>query len=69
MEVQGQVWNLYHSSNLIHSSDNTRFLTHWATRELLDVTNIFLAKEKILQHRNLLETLLSDIRGLKEMLQ
>ena len=27
-------WNLCHSSKQSHSSDNTRSLTHWATREL-----------------------------------
>ena len=30
-----QGWNPGHSSDLSHSSDKTRSLTHWATRELL----------------------------------
>ena len=29
-----QGWNLYHSTDQIPSSDNTRSLDHWATREL-----------------------------------
>ena len=34
---QGQGSNLCHSSGPSHSSDNTRSLTHWATREFLIV--------------------------------
>ena len=36
----GQTWNAHHSSNLSHCSDNTRSLTHWDTRELLDLSSL-----------------------------
>ena len=34
--------NMHHGSNLNHSSDSARFLTHWATRELLPNFNLHL---------------------------
>ena len=39
-KISGQGSKLHHSSHPSHCSDNTRSLTHWATRELL--VNIFL---------------------------
>ena len=37
----GQGSNLHHSYNQSHSIDNTRSLTHWATRELLNLILFF----------------------------
>ena len=35
-KFSGQGLNPYYSSDPSHSNDNTRFLTHWTTRELQD---------------------------------